>query len=156
MASSSLKRVTITLNDGPDLSGLLVAPPTARACYVMAHGAGAGMDHPFMGSVADGLAERGVATLRYQFPYMQRGSKRPDVPKVAQAAVRAAVAAMAGLAPDLSIIAGGKSYGGRMTSQAHAASPLPTSLSRLPWRKIIGSRTSTRCAPRSSEGRPAA
>ena len=126
MASANLKRVTITLNEGQDLSGLLVAPPTARACYVMAHGAGAGMDHPFMGSVAEGLAERGVATLRYQFPYMQRGSKRPDVPKVAHAAVRAAVAAMAQLAPDLSIIAGGKSYGGRMTSQAHAASPLPT------------------------------
>ncbi len=125
MASGSLQHVTITLNDGSRLSGLLVAPPTARACYVIAHGAGAGMDHPFMSSVTEGLAERGVATLRYQFPYMQRGSKRPDAPKVAHAAVRAAVAAMAHLAPDLSVIAGGKSYGGRMTSQAHAASPLP-------------------------------
>ncbi len=126
MASGSVQPVTITLNDGQDLSGLLVAPPTAHACYVIAHGAGAGMEHPFMGLVAEGLAERGVATLRYQFPYMQRGSKRPDAPKVAHAAVRAAVAAMARLAPDLSVIAGGKSYGGRMTSQAHAASPLPT------------------------------
>jgi uncharacterized protein len=125
MTSDSLQRVTITVNDGQRLSGLLVAPPRAHACYVIAHGAGAGMEHPFMGWVAEGLAERGVATLRYQFPYMQRGSKRPDVPKVAHAAVRAAVATMAHLAPDLSLIAGGKSYGGRMTSQAHAASPLP-------------------------------
>src|SRR5687768_13155447 len=125
MTSGSLQRVTITVNDGQRLSGLLVVPPRAHACYVIAHGAGAGMEHPFMGWVAEGLAERGVATLRYQFPYMQRGSKRPDVPKVAHAAVRAAVAAMAHLAPDLSLIAGGKSYGGRMTSQAHAASPLP-------------------------------
>ena len=121
-----MERVTITLNDGQEVSGLLVVPPRARACYVMAHGAGAGMEHPFMGSVAQGLTERDVATLRYQFPYMQRGSKRPGAPKVAHAAVRAAVEAMARLAPDLSIIAGGKSYGGRMTSQAHAASPLPT------------------------------
>jgi uncharacterized protein len=111
MASGSLKPVTITLNDGQDVSGLLVVPPTARACYVIAHGAGGGMEHPFMGSVAEGLAERGVATLRYQFPYMQRGSKRPDAPKVAHAAVRAAVVAMADLAPGLCIIAGGKSYG---------------------------------------------
>lgn len=126
MASGRRERVTITLDDGQGLSGLLVAPPTARGCYVIARGAGAGMEHPFMGAVAEGLAERGVATLRYQFPYMERGSKRPDVPKVAHAAVRAAVATMARLAPDLSIIAGGKSYGGRMTSQAHAASPLPS------------------------------
>jgi uncharacterized protein len=125
MTSDKLQRVTISLNDGQRLSGLLIAPPTARACYVIAHGAGAGMEHPFMGSVAEGLAERSVASLRYQFPYMERGSKRPDVPKVAHAAVRAAVATMADLAPDLSVIAGGKSYGGRMTSQAHAASPLP-------------------------------
>ena len=109
MASGSVQPVTITLNDGQDLPGLLVAPPMARACYVIAHGAGTGMEHPFMGSVAEGLAERGVATLRYQFPYMQRGSKRPDAPKVAHAAVRAAVAAMARLAPDLSVIAGGGS-----------------------------------------------
>jgi uncharacterized protein len=125
MTSDRLQRVTIPLNDGQRLSGLLIAPPTARACYVIAHGAGAGMEHPFMGSVAEGLADRGVATLRYQFPYMERGSKRPDVPNVAHAAIRAAVATIADLAPDLSVIAGGKSYGGRMTSQAHAASPLP-------------------------------
>jgi predicted alpha/beta-hydrolase family hydrolase len=78
-----------------------------------------------MTAVAEGLAERGIATLRYQFPYMERGSKRPDSPKVAQAAVRAAVAEAARLAPDVPLIAGGKSFGGRMTSQAQAASPLP-------------------------------
>jgi predicted alpha/beta-hydrolase family hydrolase len=83
------------------------------------------MEHPFMVSVAEGLAERGVATLRYQFPYMERDSKRPDTPKVAHAAVRAAVAEMSRLAPNLALIAGGKSFGGRMTSQAYAASPLP-------------------------------
>lgn len=102
-----------------------MAPPDARAGYVLAHGAGAGMTHPFMASVADELAERGVATLRYQFPSMESGSKRPDTPKVAHATVRAAVALMSRLAPDLLLIAGGKSFGGRMTSQAQAAAPLP-------------------------------
>jgi predicted alpha/beta-hydrolase family hydrolase len=100
-------------------------PDGARACYVLAHGAGAGMAHPFMVRVARGLAERGIATLRYQFPYMERGSKRPDTPKLAQAAVRAAVAEAARRAPDLALIAGGKSFGGRMTSNAQASSPLP-------------------------------
>ena len=111
--------------EGTQVSGLLIAPANARACYVLAHGAGAGMAHPFMAAVAEGLAERGIATLRYQFPYMERGSKRPDSPKVAQAAVRAAVAEAARLAPGLPLIAGGKSFGGRMTSQAQAAAPLP-------------------------------
>ncbi len=104
---------------------MYLAPPAARACYVLAHGAGAGMAHPFMAAVANGLAARGIATLRYQFPYMEKGSKRPDTPKVAQAAVRAAVAEAARLAAGLQLIAGGKSFGGRMTSQAQAASPLP-------------------------------
>jgi uncharacterized protein len=117
--------VTIPLQRNQGVSGLLLAPAGARACYVLAHGAGAGMAHPFMATVADGLAERGIATLRYQFPYMERGSKRPDSPKVAQAAVRAAVAEAARLAPGLPLIAGGKSFGGRMTSQAQGASPLP-------------------------------
>src|SRR5213080_2906271 len=116
----------ITINVGETyVSALLLTPPRASACFVFAHGAGAGMRHPFMASVAEGLAERGVATLRYQFPYMERGSKRPDAPKLAHAAVRAAVAEMSRLAPDLALIAGGKSFGGRMTSQAQAASPLP-------------------------------
>ena len=125
MTSGSLQPVTIRVDDAQRVSGLLLAPVKARACYVLAHGAGAGMGHPFMASVAKGLADRGIATLRYQFPYMERGSKRPDTPTFAHAAVRAAVAEMSRLAPDLALIAGGKSFGGRMTSQAQAASPLP-------------------------------
>jgi predicted alpha/beta-hydrolase family hydrolase len=125
MTFDRVQPVTISVDDEHSVSALLLAPPRARACYVLAHGAGAGMRHPFMASVAEGLAERGVATLRYQFPYMERGSKRPDAPKLAHAAVRAAVAEMSRLAPDLALIAGGKSFGGRMTSQAQAASPLP-------------------------------
>jgi predicted alpha/beta-hydrolase family hydrolase len=103
---------------------LFLAPSAARACYVLAHGAGAGMTHPFMTAMAEGLAERGIATLRYQFPYMERGSKRPDAPALAQATVRAAVAETTRLAPGLPLLAGGKSFGGRMTSQAQAAAPL--------------------------------
>jgi len=117
--------VTIDFGDAQRVSGLLHVPSNAHACYALAHGAGAGMAHPFMVSIAEGLAERGVATLRYQFPYMERRSKRPDAPKLAQATVRAAVAEMSRLAPQLSLIAGGKSFGGRMTSQAQATSPLP-------------------------------
>jgi predicted alpha/beta-hydrolase family hydrolase len=83
------------------------------------------MSHPFMAAVADGLAERGIATLRYQFPYMEQGSKRPDAPSLAQVTVRAAAAAASHLVPKLALVAGGKSFGGRMTSQAQAASPLP-------------------------------
>ncbi len=123
--SGSARPVTITVDDAQHVSGLLQAPANARACYVLAHGAGAGMAHPFMAAVAEELAQRGIATLRYQFPYMERGSKRPDAPKLAQATVRAAVAAMSRLAPELPLVAGGKSFGGRMTSQAQAASPLP-------------------------------
>ncbi len=107
------------------MSGLLQAPRGAHACYVMAHGAGAGMTHPFLANVASDLAERGVATLRYQFPYMERGSKRPDSPGIAQATVRAAMAEAAQRLPKLALFAGGKSFGGRMTSQAQASSPLP-------------------------------
>jgi len=92
---------------------------------VLAHGAGAGMTHPFMAAMANGLAERGIATLRYQFPYMEQGSKRPDAPKLAHAAVRAAVLEASRLVPELVLFAGGKSFGGRMTSQAQALSPLP-------------------------------
>jgi len=122
--SPRARPVAIAVDDGR-VSGLLQAPPGARACFVLAHGAGAGMAHPFMASVTKGLASRGVATLRYQFPYMERGAKRPDAPAIAQAAVRAAVAEAARLAPGLPLFAGGKSFGGRMTSQAQAASPLP-------------------------------
>jgi uncharacterized protein len=107
------------------MTSLVLTPPKARACYVFAHGAGAGMTHPFMQAVAEGLADRGIATLRYQFPYMDRGSKRPDTPRVAQAAVRAAVGEAREQFPKLPLFAGGKSFGGRMTSQAQASGPLP-------------------------------
>lgn len=117
----------LTLSVSPDtsVSGILDVPAQPRACYVFAHGAGAGMNHPFMSAIANGLTERGVATLRFQFPYMEKGSKRPDPPGVAHAAVRAAVAEAARRLPGVPLFAGGKSYGGRMTSQAHAAQPLP-------------------------------
>jgi predicted alpha/beta-hydrolase family hydrolase len=121
---ASPRPATITVDDTHRVSGLLQAPPEARACYVMAHGAGAGMAHPFMAAMANGLAERDIATLRYQFPYMEQGSKRPDTPNLAQATVRAAVAEASRLGPELALFAGGKSFGGRMTSQAQAASPL--------------------------------
>ncbi len=117
--------VRIAGNTAESVSGLLLAPPAARAGYVFAHGAGAGMNHSFMSAVAGGLAERGIATLRYQFPYMERGSKRPDTPAPAHATVRAAVAEAARLMPGLPLVAGGKSFGGRMTSQAQASVSLP-------------------------------
>src|SRR2546423_3783017 len=123
MTKPAEREVKISVDEA-QVSGLLTAPEGARACYVLAHGAGVGMRHKFMASVAHGLAERGLATLRYQFPYMERDSKRPDSPKVAQAAVRAAVVKASGLLPGLPLIAGGKSYGGRMTSQAQAEAPL--------------------------------
>jgi predicted alpha/beta-hydrolase family hydrolase len=123
--AADLHAVTIAVEDAQSVSGLLQTPSDARACYVMAHGAGAGMAHPFMAAVADGLATRGIATLRYQFPYMERGSRRPDSPTFAQATVRAAVAEASRRLPGLPLLAGGKSFGGRMSSQAQAASPLP-------------------------------
>jgi len=122
--SSGPQPVTLRVDGGRSVSGLLQAPRDARACLVLAHGAGAGMEHPFMAAVAAGLAGRGVATLRYQFPYMERGAKRPDAPALAQAAVRAAVDEAARLVPALPLFAGGKSFGGRMTSQAQSLSPL--------------------------------
>jgi uncharacterized protein len=118
------KSLKIAIGDA-SISALLAKPSSARACYVFAHGAGAGMTHAFMADVAAGLVERGIATLRYQFPYMEKGGKRPDPPGIAHAAVRAAVAEAARAFPDLPLIAGGKSFGGRMTSQAHAKQPLP-------------------------------
>ena len=119
------QQVSIALDQKRRVSGSLQVPSAARVCYVLAHGAGAGMSHPFMAAVADGLAERDIATLRYQFPYMEGGGKRPDTPKVAQATVRAAVAEASRLLPGLAVVVGGKSFGGRMTSQVQAASPLP-------------------------------
>jgi hypothetical protein len=107
------------------VAGLLLHPLRAKALYLFAHGAGAGMTHKAMESNARGLAERGIATLRYQFPYMEKGSRRPDPPRIAHAAVRAAAAKARELAPDLPLFAGGRSFGGRMTSQAQAIEPLP-------------------------------
>jgi predicted alpha/beta-hydrolase family hydrolase len=118
------QKLTIDLENATSVSALLLQPPRALACFVFAHGAGAGMNHEFMEAVASGLGERGVATLRYQFPYMEKGSRRPDSPAIAHAAVRAAVAEAARCCPGLPLIAGGKSFGGRMTSQAQALAPL--------------------------------
>jgi predicted alpha/beta-hydrolase family hydrolase len=123
MPSSTAEPIAIAVGDD-SVSGLLQAPSRPSACYVFAHGAGAGMAHPYMAAVASGLAERGIAPLRYPFLYMERGSKRPDPPKLAHAAVRAAVGEAARRLPKLLLIAGGKSFGGRMTSQAQAVSPL--------------------------------
>lgn len=116
---------TIDLGEDRAVSGLWLKPENAVAALVLAHGAGAGMAHKSMTAITEGLAERGVATLRYNFPYMERGSKRPDTPAVAHEAVRAAVAQAARLAPDLPLFAGGRSFGGRMTSQAQAAEAMP-------------------------------
>jgi predicted alpha/beta-hydrolase family hydrolase len=107
------------------VSGLLRSPPQSRACLVLAHGAGAGMLHASMETLAAGLSDRHFATLRYQFPYMEDGGRRPDPPRVAHATVRAAIAEAARLMPHVPLIAGGRSFGGRMTSQAQALSPLP-------------------------------
>jgi predicted alpha/beta-hydrolase family hydrolase len=119
------RAVTIPVEEARQVSGLLQAPRAAEACFVLAHGAGAGMEHPFMAGVANGLADRRIATLRYQFPFMERGTKRPDGPKLAQATVRAAVVEASRLFPGLTMVAGGKSFGGRMTSRAQAETPLP-------------------------------
>src|SRR6185295_4131029 len=110
---------------GGQVSGLLLKPDGAKALYVFAHGAGVGMNHPSMAANAHGLAARGIATLRFQFPYMEEGGGRPDPPGIAHATVRAAVAKAAELAPELPLFAGGRSYGGRMTSQAQSIAPLP-------------------------------
>lgn len=125
MTSVSPQTVSISVDETQRVSGLLQLPRRAQSCYVLAHGAGAGMTHPFMAAVADGLGERGIAILRYQFAYMERRSKRPDAPQLAQATVRAAVIEAARLVPGLALFAGGKSFGGRMTSQAQATTALP-------------------------------
>ncbi len=124
MKIAEAQKLEIAIPNTAPVSGLLMRPPQPRACYVFAHGAGAGMTHSSMQTIAADLGERGIATLRYQFPYMQKGGKRPDPPAVAHAAVRAAVAEAGRRCPSLPLIAGGKSFGGRMTSQAQAAAPL--------------------------------
>jgi predicted alpha/beta-hydrolase family hydrolase len=124
MNAVSPQKLKIDIDGASSVSALLLRPPAARACFVFAHGAGAGMTHEFMERVSAGLSDRGVATLRYQFPYMEKGSKRPDAPPLAHATVRAAVAEAARCCAGLTLIAGGKSFGGRMTSQAQATTPL--------------------------------
>ncbi len=117
--------MSITIDSGRSVSALASVPSSPTVCYVLAHGAGAGMTHPFMTAVAKELAELDIGTLRYQFPYMQEGTRRPDPPARCHAAVRAAVTEAARLTPGLPLIAGGRSFGGRMTSQAQALAPLP-------------------------------
>ncbi|HEY7889720.1 MAG TPA: alpha/beta family hydrolase [Steroidobacteraceae bacterium] len=124
MTAPESERLTIDVGADHHVSGLFDRPRAARALCILAHGAGAGMEHPSMQAVATGLAARSIATLRYQFPYMEQRSRRPDPPAVCHATVRAAVAQAGRLAPDLPLIAGGRSFGGRMTSQAQAQSPL--------------------------------
>lgn len=117
--------LSFAVKDALRVSARLLLPAGARAAYVLAHGAGAGMEHPFMSAAARELGEQGIATLRYQFPYMERRSRRPDPPALCHATVRAAVHEAARLAPALPLFAGGRSFGGRMTSQAQALDPLP-------------------------------
>ena len=121
---SAAAPIAVSVDGQGTVSALLLAPPDASACYVFAHGAGAGMAHSFMASLADALAGRRIATLRFNFPAMERGSRRPDAPPVAHAAVRAAVAEARRRLPALPLLAGGKSFGGRMSSQAQALAPL--------------------------------
>ena len=125
MPDITAEPVTIQVDETHKVSGLLLSPARAFACCTLAHGAGAGMTHPFMAAVAEGLWAQGVATLRFQFPAMENGSKRPDRPALAQATIRAAVDMAHRLHPDLRLFAAGKSFGARMTSQAQAEHPLP-------------------------------
>jgi uncharacterized protein len=125
LKAAAAQPLQIEIAPAATVSALLIHPPQARACYVFAHGAGAGMAHASMETIATGLADRGIATLRYQFPYMEKGSRRPDSPAIAHTAVRAAVREAARCCPKLPLIAGGKSFGGRMTSQAQATGALP-------------------------------
>ena len=122
--SEAATLVPLAVDGALRVSALWQPATPAKACFVMAHGAGAGMRHPFLESVAAELAALRIASLRYQFPYMERGSKRPDPPKVCHATVRAAVAE-ASRRTSVPLIAGGRSFGGRMTSQTQAESPLP-------------------------------
>jgi predicted alpha/beta-hydrolase family hydrolase len=124
MSVVSPQKLKLSVGSANDVSALLLRPLAARACFIFAHGAGAGMTHEFMETVATGLCDRGIATLRYQFPYMEKASRRPDAPATAHATVRAAVEEAARCCPGLTLVAGGKSFGGRMTSQAQAITPL--------------------------------
>jgi predicted alpha/beta-hydrolase family hydrolase len=125
LKSVSAKKLKISATGHEIVAGLLNAPANPFACFVFAHGAGAGMSHPFMESVASGLADLGIATLRFNFPYMEKGSRRPDAPGLAHSTIRGAAAHARELYADVPLIAGGKSFGGRMTSQAQASDPIP-------------------------------
>ena len=125
MNADHAQKLKIEIAKSAAVSALLLRPDRSRACFVFAHGAGAGMTHPFMQAFAEGLCVRGIASLRYQFPYLEKASKRPDPPAIAQATVRVAVTEAARHCPDVPLFAGGKSFGGRMSSQAQAAAPLP-------------------------------
>lgn len=124
MSAARHQRLTIGVGASHRVSALFDQPSAARAVFVLAHGAGAGMEHPSMQAIATRLTQRGIATLRYQFPYMEQKRRRPDPPALCHATVRAVVAEAARLAPHLPLIAGGRSFGGRMTSQAQAQAPL--------------------------------
>ncbi len=121
----SAQPATIAVDAKRRVSALLMLPQKPSACFVFAHGAGAGMQHPFMAAMASALVERDIATVRFQFPYMEAGSRRADVPAVCHATVRAAVEEASQQCPGVPLIAGGRSFGGRMTSQAQAQQPLP-------------------------------
>lgn len=123
--AAKTKELKLDIDRVGTVSAILMQPANARACYVLAHGAGADMRHAFMAKVAEGLADRGIATLRFNFPYMDKKQGRPDPPAVAHAAIRAAVEEAARLCPGAMLVAGGKSFGGRMTSQAQSKTPLP-------------------------------
>lgn len=125
MSAPKAEPLSLEVDEKRRVSALLIAPSGARACYVLAHGAGVGMKHRAMEETAVGLAKRGIATFRFQFPYMEQGSKRPDRPALCHATIRAAVAETSRRLPKLPLVAGGRSFGGRMTSQAEAASHLP-------------------------------
>jgi uncharacterized protein len=125
MNSNAAQPVSIPVESAQTVDGLYLAAAEPKACLALAHGAGAGMTHSSMASVAAELQALGVSTLRYQFPYMQRGSKRTDAPPICHATVRAAVAMATQLAPSVPLFAGGRSFGGRMTSQAQSLDPLP-------------------------------
>jgi predicted alpha/beta-hydrolase family hydrolase len=125
IVAAKIKELKLDIERIGAISAILTQPANARACYVLAHGAGADMRHSFMEKVADGLADRGIATFRFNFPYMEKKQGRPDQPAVAHATIRAAVEEAARLCPGLQLVAGGKSFGGRMTSQAQSKAPLP-------------------------------
>jgi uncharacterized protein len=125
VSESIAERLTLEVDETRRVSALFQLPRGAKACFVLAHGAGAGMEHASMAAIATELAARKIATLRFQFPYMELGKRRPDPPALCHATVRAAVAEAARRAPKLALFAGGRSFGGRMTSQADAIEPLP-------------------------------